>query len=392
MIYAFGFFISLYALACFWLCWQWLRIPHRPSFSLPIPTDFKVSVIIPVRNEATGIGVLLGDLGKQSLPQTHIEVIVVDDASTDSTAEIVIRCKALNQMDLRLISLADVPVSSPKKRAITEALKTASGQLIVTTDGDCRVEERWLETIVQTYLQTGVKLISGPVTFLGSSPCLSGSDRRTEGGVGPTLGGAVQTIEFASLIGVGACLLESGNPTMCNGANLAYERIAFEEVGGYAGVDHIASGDDEFLLQKIHLRYGNRVCFLKNKDAIVRTQPQKSWRAFYRQRIRWASKWAVNRRPATMGVAIFIFLVNIITLIVLAVSIREKMTNIGLNAILLIKYLPEFLLLSLIVRFLGKKRLLLYIPLVQLFYPLYVLFFGLTAQRKGYEWKGRRLR
>ena len=142
MIYAFGFIISLYALACFWLCWQWLRIPNRSTLSMPIPESFKLSVIIPVRNEAANIGVLLDDLRKQSLARKHVEVIIVDDSSTDSTAEIVIQFKAFNNLDLKLISLADVPVSSPKKRAITEALKTASGQLIVTTDGDCRVGER----------------------------------------------------------------------------------------------------------------------------------------------------------------------------------------------------------------------------------------------------------
>jgi cellulose synthase/poly-beta-1,6-N-acetylglucosamine synthase-like glycosyltransferase len=383
MIYAFGLIISFYALACFWLCWQWIRIPNRTKFSLPIPTDFKASVIIPVRNEAANIGVLLDDLQKQSLAKKYFEVIIVDDSSTDNTAEIVTQFKVFNNLDLKLISLADVPVSAPKKRAITEALKTASGQLIVTTDGDCRVGERWLETIAQTYLQTGAKFISGPVTFLNNpTPTLP-----TEGG-----GRIFQTIEFSSLIGAGACLLEAGHPTMCNGANLAYERTAFEEVGGYAGVDHIASGDDEFLLQKIHLRYRNHICFLKNKYAIVHTQPQENWRAFYRQRVRWASKWAVNRRMATMGVAVFIFLVNLITLIVLVAAITDNSMNIGFNTILLIKYLPEFLFLSLIIRFLDKKRLLLYIPLVQLFYPFYVLLFGLIAQRKGYEWKGRRLR
>lgn len=376
MIYTFGFIISLYAFACFWLYWQWIRIPNRTKFSLPIPTDFKVSVIIPVRNEAANIGVLLDDLWTQSLAKKYIEVIIADDSSTDNTTEIVISYIALNRLELKLISLVDVPVSSPKKRAITEALKTASGQLIVTTDGDCRVGERWLETIVQTYLQTGAKFISGPVTFLEEKNSFT----------------TFQTIEFASLIGTGACLLEASHPTMCNGANLAYERTAFGEVGGYAGVDHIASGDDEFLLQKIHLRYGNRICFLKNKDAIVKTQPQENWQAFYRQRVRWASKWAVNRRMATMGVAVFIFLANLVTLVVLIKAISENMTNIGFNTILLIKYLPEFLFLSLVIRFLGKKRLLVYIPLVQLFYPLYVLFFGLIAQRKGYEWKGRRLR
>jgi cellulose synthase/poly-beta-1,6-N-acetylglucosamine synthase-like glycosyltransferase len=202
----------------------------------------------------------------------------------------------------------------------------------------------------------------------------------------------VQTIEFASLIGTGACLLEAGSPTMCNGANLAYERAAFEEVGGYAGVDQIASGDDEFLLQKIYQRFGAGIYFLKNREAIVRTQPQKNWRTFYQQRIRWASKWAVNKRLATMTVAVFVFLINLLTLLLLIASFRERMLNIGFNTILIIKFLPEFLFLTLIARFLGKHRWISYIPLVQLFYPIYVLIFGIAAQRNGYEWKGRKLR
>jgi cellulose synthase/poly-beta-1,6-N-acetylglucosamine synthase-like glycosyltransferase len=375
MIYVFGLIISLYALACLWLCWQWLRISNPAGAAVPVSSDFKVSVIIPVRNEAAGIGVLLEDLRQQSLSGQHFEVIIVDDASNDNTAEIVTDYKQHHSLNLRLLSLADVPVKSPKKRAITEALKVAKGQLIVTTDGDCRVGERWLERIVQTYLQTGAKFISGPVTFLEEK---TGFD-------------VFQTIEFASLIGTGACLLEAQYPTMCNGANLAYERAAFEEVGGYAGVDHIASGDDEFLLQKIHLRYGNRICFLKHRDVVVRTQPQENWPSFYRQRVRWAGKWAVNGRVATIAVALFVVLVNGITLLTLAFAVGESMENFGINTILIIKFLPEFLFLSLIIRFLSKNRLLAYIPLVQLFYPFYVLFFGLAAQRKGYEWKGRRL-
>ena len=42
---------------------------------------------------------------------------------------------------------------------------------------------------------------------------------------------------------------------MCNGANLAYERKAFFEVNGFTGIDHIASGDDMLLMQKIAQRF-----------------------------------------------------------------------------------------------------------------------------------------
>ena len=93
-----------------------------------------------------------------------------------------------------------------------------------------------------------------------------------------------------------------------------------------------------------------------------------------------------------MIAAIFVFLVNVLTFILLAGVIMDKGQNVGINTILMVKFLPEFLFLSLIIRFLGKQTLIGYIPLVQLFYPLYVLFFGLAAQQKGYEWKGRNLR
>ncbi len=132
--------------------------------------------------------------------------------------------------------------------------------------------------------------------------------------------------------------------------------------------------------------------FLKNEAAIVRTQPQENWRVFYRQRIRWAGKWAVNRRLATMIVAVFVFIVNALTIVLVAKALEEEMRDFGINTILILKFLPEFLFLGLIISFLKKRILVWYIPLVQLFYPFYVLFFGLAAQQKEYEWKGRRLR
>lgn len=383
MLYVIGGVIGLYAVACLWMCWQWSQIPKRPTALSPLPDDFKVSVVIPVRNEAAHIGVLLNDLQNQTLPTAHFEVWVMDDASTDETATIVETFVQANNLNVQLVSLVNVPVSSPKKRAITEAVRRAKGQLIVTTDGDCRVGEQWLETIVQTYLETGAKLISGPVNFL--EPSTSSIARRA--------GLIAQTIEFSSLIGTGACLLEAGHPTMCNGANLAYERAAFEAVEGFEGVSQIASGDDEFLLQKISQHFGvNDLFFLKNEAAIVLTHAQQSWESFYHQRIRWASKWAVNKRIVTMLVAFWVFLVNLLTLVLLIESFHEKVVPIEFCTILILKYLPEFLFLRLIIRFLGKKKWVGYIPIVQLFYPFYVLFFGVAAQRKEYQWKGRKLR
>ena len=220
-------------------------------------------------------------------------------------------------------------------------------------------------------------MISGPVVLVGQE----------RGHLFDTF----QTIEFSSLIGAGACLIEAGFPTMCNGANLAYERAAFEAVGGYANIDHLASGDDELLMQKIAQRFPQQIVFLKNREAIVRTAPQPTWQAFYQQRVRWGSKWNVNRRMATMAVAVFVFFANfsvIVSAIMAAVGYLETK---HLLLVLALKYVPEFLFLTLVIQFLGQDKKIIYIPLVQLFYPFYVLFFGVAAQRKSYVWKNRSL-
>lgn len=394
ILYALTLFFCLYASACAWLCWRWLILPVRPQVQDAIydMATLQISVVIPVRNEALHIETLLDDLYRQSLPKTAFEVIVVNDASTDDTALIVKRFQKNNAFHLTLVELPDIAHTSPKKRAITEALQIASGHLIVTTDGDCSVGAEWLETILRTHQQTGAKCISGPVSLtLTPSEGLS-KQAIVQHNARLSFGQIFQAIEFSSLIGTGACLLEAGAPTMCNGANLAYECEAFVQVGGYAGVEHLASGDDEFLLQKIAQRYPQQIYFLKNPKAIVHTYAQPTWRAFYRQRVRWASKWAANGRIATMIAAVFVFLTNVMTLGLGIWAFFEGFAEPSTLLLLLLKYSFEFVFLSFMMSFFKQPKLIFWIPIIQLIYPFYVLFFGLAAQQKTYEWKNRKLR
>jgi cellulose synthase/poly-beta-1,6-N-acetylglucosamine synthase-like glycosyltransferase len=79
---------------------------------------------------------------------------------------------------------------------------------------------------------------------------------------------------------------------MCNGANLAYPKSVFDEVGGFEGIDFKASGDDMLLLQKIAKKYPNKIVYLKNAEYAVITKAQHTLAAFWHQRLRWASKSA----------------------------------------------------------------------------------------------------
>ena len=362
----------LYALLTLLLWQSWLHIPALKTTGSPAAGP-SMTVVIPVRNEAVTIGALLNDLARQTY--ATFEVIVADDSSTDDTRLLVREAMFAFPQPLHLLSLTDEPTTSPKKRAISQSIGQARGDLIITTDGDCRVGPDWLATFATAYQQTGAKLLSGPVTFTTDQ----------------TLTDRLQLVEFASLIGSGAATMALGRPTMCNGANLCYEKRVFTEVGGFAGVDHLASGDDELLMHKIARRYPDGVRFLKATAAIVQTQPHRSWRAFYQQRRRWASKWRAYESYGPTVLAVFIFLSNLAPVLALLGWLSGFLNVSVLLGVVLLKALPEFLFLREVLVFLQKKSSVRSIPITQLLYPFYVVFFGLAAQGKGYRWKGRRL-
>ncbi len=371
LLFIFAGSYAVFTLAL-WLTWLRLPVFSRSAVPAPPPTT-RLTVIVPVRNEAASIEALLHDLSQQTY--RNFEVIVADDASTDETAHLVRQYAPTASFPLQLLSLAEAGVASPKKRAISQSIEQATGHLIVTTDGDCRVEPGWLATYAAFYEETHAKLMFGPVTFTTHS----------------TVFDALQTVEFASLIGSGACTLAWGKPTMCNGANLCYEKSVFGTVGGFSGFDQLASGDDEFLMHKIATAYPGRVQFLKSPAAIVTTAPHRSWRVFYNQRKRWASKWRAYNSLLPSVLAVLVFCWNMTPVVAVLSWLLDGIN--GNTALLVVglKLVPEWLFLRQVLHFLRKQPALSFIPLTQILYPFYVIFFGIAAQTKGYYWKDRNL-
>jgi len=388
---------GIYFLANLSLVVIWLKNPIDSSILKEnIYETLKISVIIPVRNEAENVLFLLQDLEKQTYPQHKFEVILANDDSTDDTIKIVQEFKKNTTLNLIINHLPPkTNNTSPKKRAIDSSIKLASGQLITTTDGDCSVGEKWLENIANFQAQTGAYLVSCAVTFFEAQRHKDAKAQKS------TILFSniylfftnIQIIEFASLIGSGACAMFIKKPNMCNGANLTYLKSVFYEVSGFSGNEDLASGDDEFLMHKIAAKYPDKVRFLKSQDTIVETNAHTNWRSFYNQRKRWASKWQHYNKWQTTALAVFVFLANLVVPSSFGFWFFDFISTKILLLILLLKYSAEFIFLSLIINFLRKKSLTWLIPFVQIIYPLYVVFFGLVAQKQGeYVWKGRKLK
>ncbi|MGC4021809.1 MAG: glycosyltransferase family 2 protein, partial [Cyclobacteriaceae bacterium] len=165
---------------------------------------------------------------------------------------------------------------------------------VATTDADCLVPVNWLERINDKFQSEQVNMVVGLVSIDSEKNIFS----------------RLQSIEFASVIGTGIGTLGLGFPTMCNGANLSFRKKTFLAVNGYEGNEHVASGDDEFLMRKVNATFPNSIEAL-DSDSIVRTYPQPAASDFIQQRFRWASKWKVNSSFISKALAILIFLVQL---------------------------------------------------------------------------------
>jgi len=330
-----------------------------------------ISVIISARNEEKKIGNLIDSLKAQSYPQNSFEIIVADDFSTDNTAAVV---NNFNLPNLCLIQPNIQANASSKKKSIEAAIKIAKGELIVTTDADCIPPVNWLQTINNFYIEKKAAFIAAPVKFSYNKTVLQ----------------IFQAIDFLTLQGITAASVAANFHTMCNGANLAYKRQAFSDVNGFDGIDKVASGDDMLLMYKIWKRNPGKVFYLKSKEAIVTTQPMLSWKDFFMQRRRWASKTFIYDDKKIIVVLAFVYLLNCLFFVLIAVSFFNSLYWLYVIGFLLLKTFVEWPFVSAVAKFYEEQKLMKYFFFFQPLHIFYTVVVGAFSQFGKYEWKGRR--
>lgn len=331
------------------------------------PTEnpvIKVSIIIASKNEEKNIPHLLDDLGNQDYDQDLFEVIVVDDNSTDETYS-----KASFKHRIKNIKVLANP-GSGKKSAIRSGVNEANGELIITTDADCRIGERWISTIASFYSGSYPDMIIGPVQLKNRTGFF----------------GRFQQLEFFSLQGITFGTALAGNPVMCNGANLAFKKEIYLNHSKNLR-DDIASGDDIFLLHSLKREPGSKIVSLDSPDGIVTTCQSESLGSFLKQRSRWVSKAKAYDDPFTLLVSIVTFVTIISTLGFLIWGIIDLRFILLFLVSLLIKSVPDFLILYETTRRFRQKHLLKWFLPSQIVYPFYVLVVVCYSLFRKSSWK-----
>lgn len=339
--------------------------------TLPETPLLKISVLVPARNEGQHIKACLVAILGQNDGHIIEEVLVLDDHSSDNTREIV---ENINHPLIRYVALSESQTG--KKAAITLGVKLAKASVVSMTDADCIPNKNWLQSISRQFThQKSLIFTTGLVSIQDHQNVLS----------------RFQSLDFMANMALTAWGIQHQYFYLANGANMSFRKASFEEVGGYNDNEHIASGDDVFLIKKMAEQKNKTVMFLQDQDVSVVTIPQNTWSSLWEQRKRWATKskvytssalWYFQALTFLLSFGIFGFMMygaffHIETLII-------PLTFLG------IKGITDYLFLSLLSKVWNQKPALQYFFLSFLTYQIYIILMGFTALfPTNYSWKGR---
>lgn len=340
----------------------------KPSGTQPLKSKPFISILIPFRNEAHRMHLLQESIDALRYSPQQYEVLWIDDHSTDNGKEL-IKVWAGNRRHIRCVPLV---AGEGKKAALTLGVTEARGEIILTTDADCQLPPEWLNTYATIFSNAEVRISPGLVAPAHTSTWIH----------------QLLQLEMAALTGVSAGMASLGWATSCNGANLAFRKSAFLEVNGYSGNEHIPTGDDEFLLNKMAESFPEGVQYTTATSAVVKTALPDSWEELLSQRVRWASKWKYNNKSQWAGPVLFLAYAGYIAAWILTAFFPEFLPL--TVALTLLKIGSDYLLIRVVTRRWGVGWPLLYFVLSELIYPLYFITFSFLAQRRQYVWKGRR--
>ncbi|MCH7657920.1 MAG: glycosyltransferase [Bacteroidetes bacterium] len=346
----------------FYIGWRKLKdfSVENKKFTTP------VSLIIPVRNEEQNIPGLIRGIRDQDYPARLLEVIFVDDHSDDRSFQLI--SENIAGMGNFLLTRNN---GTGKKMALQTGLENATGNLIITTDADCHHPAAWISTFASYYERYHPKLMAGPVLLKSNNNFFQ----------------RIQQIEFLSLTASTAGAFGAGHPIMCNGANLAFDRKVIEDHEDIMQT-RFSSGDDIFLLHRMKQLCPGELHFVRSNNAVVTTNGQPDFRSFIQQRIRWASKSRGYSDIDTIITGLVVLLINFMLLWTLAGAFFEPGMFTFFVFLYIIKTLPDILLVTALSSYFRKNLWL--FPLMQLFYPIYVVFTALASLTGKHSWKGRR--
>jgi len=326
-----------------------------------------VSIVVAARNEEANLQPLLKSLTEQDYPKEKIEIMIVSDRSTDGSWQIIDNFSKLYpfvkgiQLDQKNEDM------TPKKHSLTCGIKKTSGEIILSTDGDCIVPKGWVRSMVDCF-DDNTGIVVGRSSINTSNKSFFNQ---------------YQSLDFLGIMAANAGVVGWKKGWSGSGQNIAYTRKAFEKIGGFEPVAKAISGDDMYLVQSISKYYD--IHFNIDQKSFVYTAPVPSIKAFINQRVRWASNsrslWETNL------FFLFFLIVAFISNNILIVALWNKELLSILLFLFFIKIISDALVLytgSIKLNVSFKK---IHFVTWSILQPIYIPLTGILGLLGWFQWK-----
>lgn len=332
------------------------------------------SVIITFRNEEDTLPALLESLYQLEYPSKLVEVLFINDDSSDKSVKLIESfIRQQRPKSIWKILNNERFSGSPKKDAVRLGIQNAQFRYIATTDADVILPKYWLACF-DAFLQVQPStLIAGPVKLHKLQSFL---DR-------------YQAIDVLSLQGSTIGAFGWGHPFMCNAANMCYDKEAFLSLDPYKQNQHIASGDDVFLLEALVKYNPSQIGYIKSPQAVVSTSPVSSWNQLFHQRQRWASKAKSSSLLIGKITGVLVLLTNLWILILPLLVLLGQLNVKSALLFFLVKFSIDFLLVFKTARYLDETEVLFSFLPSSIIYPFVSVYVVLLSLLRPYTWKQR---
>lgn len=227
-----------------------------------------LSIVVAARNEEGNILDCIKSLDDLVYPLDKIDIIIVNDNSTDKTGELIESFIKDKPKFRTIIPKESIGNLKGKTNALANAIRIAKGEIILTTDADCIVSPTWAKTLA-SYFTKEVGFVGGFTTQQDN-----------------TAFQGMQAVDFIYLLTVASGAINLNKPLSCIGNNMAYRRDVYNKIGGYEGLPFSVT-EDFNLLMAIHKLKKYKIIYPLDKESLVVSKPCLDWKTLYWQKKRW---------------------------------------------------------------------------------------------------------